>query len=91
MKTFQQVGLHGCIISKIDESASLGEVLSTVLSHNLPIAYISDGQRVPEDLYPARSQDLLNRCIELAEQNNYPISDVAIELQFGKVAVNANV
>ena len=80
-----------CIISKIDESASLGEVLSVVLRHNLPVAYISDGQQVPEDLHPARSQELVMRCIELAENNSSPISDVAVELQFGKVAMNANV
>lgn len=91
VKTFQQVGLQGCIISKIDESASLGEVLSVILSHNLPIAYVSDGQQVPEDLHPARSQELVNRCVELADNNNFPISDVAVELQFGKVAMNANV
>ena len=91
VKTFQQVGLQGCIISKIDESASLGEVLSVVLRHNLPISYISDGQQVPEDLHPARSQQLVARCVEMAENNNYPISDVAVELQFGKVAMNANV
>lgn len=89
--TFKKVGLEGCIISKIDESASLGEVLSVVLSHNLPIAYISDGQQVPEDLHPARSQDLVSRCIDMAEKYNHSISDEAIELQFGKVAMNANV
>ncbi len=87
--TFQKVGLEGCIISKIDESASLGEVLSTIMSHNLPVAYISDGQQVPEDLHPARSQDLVVRCVEMAKKQNQSISDVAVELQFGKVAVNA--
>lgn len=91
VETFKKVGLEGCIISKIDESASLGEVLSIVLSHNLPVAYISDGQQVPEDLHPARSQDLVSRCIDMAEKYNHSISDEAIELQFGKVAVNANV
>ncbi len=89
--SFSKVGLEGCIISKIDESTSLGEVLSVVLSYNLPVAYISDGQQVPEDLYPARSHDLVARCIDMAEKHDISISDETIELQFAKVAMNANV
>ncbi len=91
VNTFEKVGLQGCIISKIDETTSLGEVLSVVLAHNLPIAYISDGQQVPEDLHPARAHDLLARCIAMAEKQNTPLSDEMVELQYGKVAMNANV
>ncbi len=91
VNTFEKVGLQGCIISKIDETTSLGEVLSTVLTHNLPIAYISDGQQVPEDLHPARSHDLVARCLAMAEKQNNPLSDEMVELQYGKVAMNANV
>ncbi len=89
VSTFEKVGLQGCIISKVDESTSLGEVLSAVLNHNLPIAYLSDGQQVPEDLHPARAKDLVARCIEMADRYNRTISDEAVELQFGKVAMNA--
>ncbi len=89
VNTFEKVGLQGCIISKVDESTSLGEVLSTVLSHQLPVAYISDGQQVPEDLHPARANDLVARCVEMAEEYNHTLPDEAVELQFGKVAMNA--
>lgn len=89
VKTFEKVGLQGCIISKVDESTSLGEVLSTVLNHSLPIAYLSDGQQVPEDLHPARAKDLVARCVDMADRYNGTISDEAVELQFGKVAMNA--
>lgn len=43
----------GCILTKIDETASLGAALSAILRHQLPLAYLCAGQRVPEDLYPA--------------------------------------
>ena len=89
VNTFEKVGLQGCIISKVDESTSLGEVLSTVLSHHLPVAYISDGQQVPEDLHPARAKELVARCVTMAEEYNHTLPDEAVELQFGKVAMNA--
>jgi len=40
----------------VDEAASLGAVISTVLRHKLKIAYICDGQRVPEDLHQAHQK-----------------------------------
>ena len=89
VNTFKKVGLQGCIISKVDESTSLGEVLSTVLAHHLPVAYISDGQQVPEDLHPARAKELVARCVTMAEEYNHTLPDEAVELQFGKVAMNA--
>ncbi|MCK5090997.1 MAG: flagellar biosynthesis protein FlhF [Gammaproteobacteria bacterium] len=56
---FQSVKLEGCILTKLDEATSLGEVLSTIIKHGLPAAYVSDGQRVPEDLQPARGNSLV--------------------------------
>ncbi|MDZ4262392.1 MAG: flagellar biosynthesis protein FlhF, partial [Pseudomonadota bacterium] len=49
MRGFSDINPHGCIITKVDESASLGQTLDLVIQHKLPVAYISDGQRVPED------------------------------------------
>jgi flagellar biosynthesis protein FlhF len=45
-----------CILTKVDEAASLGAVLSTALRHRLKIAYVCDGQRVPEDLHAAHQK-----------------------------------
>jgi flagellar biosynthesis protein FlhF len=36
--TFKKAGPAGCIITKLDEAASLGGVLSAVIKHQLPIA-----------------------------------------------------
>lgn len=55
--------LAGCILTKLDEAARLGPALSTLLTHQLPVAFISEGQRVPEDLRPARASDLVNRAL----------------------------
>lgn len=59
VRAFQGVKLEGCILTKLDEATSLGEVLSTIIKYGLPAAYMSDGQRVPEDLQPARGNSLV--------------------------------
>ncbi|MFM1891205.1 MAG: flagellar biosynthesis protein FlhF [Pseudomonadota bacterium] len=56
-----------CVLTKLDEAASLGGVLSTVVRNALPLAFVTDGQRVPEDLQVARAHPLVNRAAELAE------------------------
>ena len=50
VRGFSDIKPHGCIITKMDESVSLGHVLNMVIQHKLPVSYVSDGQRVPEDL-----------------------------------------
>jgi flagellar biosynthesis protein FlhF len=45
-----------CILTKVDEAASLGAAISTAMRHRLPIAYLCNGQRVPEDLHGAFSR-----------------------------------
>lgn len=60
---FGRERLAGCILTKLDEAARLGPALSTLLTRQLPVAFVSEGQRVPEDLRPARARDLLARAL----------------------------
>ena len=43
--------------------------MSTVIRNNLPIAFVSDGQRVPDDLHPAGKKRLwlVNQAVECME------------------------
>ena len=88
IQAFGQASLAGCILTKIDESASLGAALSVTLHHELPIAYTSDGQRVPEDLHRARSVDLVKRAITMMTKSAKPVEDEEVELAFGGMAAN---
>jgi flagellar biosynthesis protein FlhF len=54
------------VLTKIDEAASLGDVISPLIDTGLPLAFVTDGQRVPEDLHTAKARSLVEKAIELA-------------------------
>lgn len=49
-KSFAGRGLEGCIITKVDEAIGLGGVINVVLQNKLKVLYLTNGQRVPEDI-----------------------------------------
>ena len=79
-----------CIFTKIDEATSIGNLLSVVIKHHLPVSYISDGQQVPEDLHRARAHNLVSQCVALATRaGNMLDEEIAIQ-NYGRVAANAH-
>lgn len=66
---YAPLGLQGCILTKMDESGSLGEALSLAIEKQLRISYVTDGQRVPDDIELARRKDLVSRAVVLAQQS----------------------
>lgn len=79
MNLFAVARPASCVITKVDEAVSLGGVLSALVRHKLPVAYISDGQRVPEDLQPARSHTLVSRAVEIASRNGASADDEVMQ------------
>lgn len=59
--------LCGAALTKIDEAIKLGGVLDVVLRNRLPLHYISNGQRVPEDLHLANGKVLAHRAMKSVE------------------------
>ena len=64
ISAYQQHGIHGCIITKVDEAASLATSLDVIIRHDLPLHYVSNGQRVPEDLHLPNRTYLLHRAFK---------------------------
>lgn len=62
---YKRCGLAGCIISKVDEAACLGEVLELAIGQQLPVAYLTDGPRIPDDLQLPKSHQLVSRAVSL--------------------------
>ncbi|MCG2582846.1 flagellar biosynthesis protein FlhF [Massilia sp. TS11] len=65
VRAYQGHGLAGCIMTKLDEAASIGNVLDVVIRQKLMLYYISNGQRVPEDLHLADRNLLVERAFAL--------------------------
>ncbi len=74
-----------CILTKLDESARLGDALAVSMAERLPVAYLSDGQRVPHDLRVARAYSLVSRAVALMQEA--PPEDFAHAL--GRAATGA--
>lgn len=91
VRAFGAAALSGCILTKLDEAANLGGVLSVVAKHQLPLAYVGDGQRVPEDLHPARAHNLVNRAVSLMQQAGQDSNDETLAERFGGMAANVHV
>lgn len=47
---FQKLNLDRTVFTKIDECSNLGVILNTQLKNPTPLSYITNGQRVPEDI-----------------------------------------
>ncbi|MDJ0709936.1 MAG: flagellar biosynthesis protein FlhF [Woeseiaceae bacterium] len=82
IREFRQVPLEGCIVTKIDEAAQLGCVMSALIRNDLPAAWFSDGQRIPDDLHAAARKKLwlVNEAVECLEASK-PIVDELIMAQ----------
>ena len=68
MRAYQGSGLAGCIMTKLDEAASIGNVLDVIIRQKLNLFYISNGQRVPEDLHLADRGMLVDRAFRLKRE-----------------------
>jgi flagellar biosynthesis protein FlhF len=73
---FKKVPLAGCIYTKLDESLSIGEIISTSIQNGLAIGYLTDGQRVPEDIKVANAEKLVTLADKMTSksQTNNPIN-----------------
>jgi flagellar biosynthesis protein FlhF len=75
-----------CVLTKLDEATSLGGAISMLIRTELPLAYLSDGQRVPEDLSAARAHQLIARAVELSRRAGATADEDLLQRRFGSVA-----
>ena len=91
IRAFAPVSPAACIITKVDEAASLGAVISTTLRHKLKIAYLCNGQRVPEDLHAAHQRRvwLVRAAHKLMEHAPLKRDDAYYTRNFGRAQAHA--
>jgi flagellar biosynthesis protein FlhF len=85
VRSFARVAPVACVLTKVDEAASLGAALSTTLRHKLRIAYLCTGQRVPEDLHAAhRRRVWLIRLAMTLKAHEPPRANDAVLVRHGE-------
>jgi len=68
--------LDSVIITKIDEAAHLAPVIDSVIRHDLSVLFVSNGQRVPEDLSQPDVNYLSHRAMAIrAFSETFSITD----------------
>ena len=76
ISAYQYNGIEGCIITKVDEAVGLGTALDVVIRRKLVLHYVTNGQKVPEDLHAANSRYLLHKIFKpIAENSPYSLQD----------------
>jgi flagellar biosynthesis protein FlhF len=81
----------GAVITKIDEAAELGGLFSGLIEARLPLAYITDGQRVPEDIHIASAKNLIGQALELSDSNEISPDEDCLAMTFGGMGEHAHV
>lgn len=69
VRSYQGDGLAGCIMTKLDEAATIGSMLDVAIRQKLSLYYVANGQRVPEDLHLANQQYLVDRAFKLKRES----------------------
>ncbi len=67
---FSIMNIASTLFTKTDECATLGVILNTQIKKGLPISYITNGQRVPEDILDIDRNDLARLIIPYAQGMN---------------------
>lgn len=62
-RTFAPLSIDRMIFTKADEAVIAGTVLTHNLLFRTPIAYITNGQRVPEDIEVATPEKIITMCL----------------------------
>ncbi len=82
LKVNAELAPAGCILTKLDEAATLGPSLSAIIEAALPIAYTSAGQRVPDDFDNVTARSLIERTVEMAKSTPAPRDTGSFERAF---------
>jgi len=64
LKVFNDLEIKNFIFTKLDETSDLSDMINFSINEDRPIAYLSVGQEIPEDLMVASKEYILNKFME---------------------------
>jgi flagellar biosynthesis protein FlhF len=80
---YAQLGASACIATRLDEATTLGGLVSAMVEAGLPLAYVADGTRIPDDLRPARAEDVVSLAVALAERHGATADEELLARRLG--------
>lgn len=83
VKAYARAKPAGCILTKTDEATSLGAAITVLLQQRVPVSFVGNGQRVPEDLTPARGDKLVHEAVRLVREYGRSVDDDQMAVAFG--------
>lgn len=92
VKAYKGQGLSGCVMTKIDEAITLGNVLDVMIREKLKLHYVTNGQRVPEDLHLPHKQQLVHRTFSrgMAKDSPFKLDNAEQALVVGNTVRQSN-
>ncbi len=82
IRAYKGKGLDGCLMTKLDEAATIGNALDVIIKEKLKLYYVANGQRVPEDIHLANKQYLIQHALKLSASSNQSFQFLNDELPF---------
>jgi flagellar biosynthesis protein FlhF len=79
LRQFEPFGYSSVIVTKVDETNRLGNIISVLNEKQKPVSYLTDGQNVPEDIRPASVEQIL------LSLEGFQVDRQMIEDKFGEV------
>ena len=65
-RRFGQIPLSGVVYTKLDESTTFGSIFNHSIRFKTPVAYLTTGQKVPEDIEVATKERLVDLLLNIA-------------------------
>ena len=63
-RAFESLAFKNYILTKLDETCDLSDMINFLITQKTPVSYISTGQEIPEDLIVASKEYLLKKFME---------------------------
>lgn len=70
IEAFAPVEPVASILTKTDEAIRLGESLGLLMTHRCPVAYVTHGQSIPDDIIVADANNLVSKAVAVSRQRS---------------------
>ena len=89
IQNFSKSRLAGAFVTKLDEAASLGGIITVSIRHQLGLTYCGTGQRVPEDIEVAKKHRIISRAVSLMQDYSEQSDQESLALRYNHI-INKN-